>query len=95
MAHMNKKLRTTVVLTHAAEQVLAKYRNAYGVKNVLSVGLELFDSLSRDEQFKKITASEAAELVASAEARQATHQRSLDGKPRSGRGGGRLGDKSA
>ena len=58
-----KKRQSALILTQSAWEILQKYRNAYGVKNTLSVGLELFDGLSRDAQFEKVTASEAADTV--------------------------------
>jgi len=47
---MSKKIRTTVVVTAAAEAILQKYRNNFGLKGPLSVGLMLFDSLTPQEQ---------------------------------------------
>ncbi len=62
---MGKKLRqSALILTFTAWEILKKYRNGFGVKNTLSVGLELFDKLSREEQFERVSAAEAADKMA-------------------------------
>ncbi len=71
-----KKRQSALILTPAAWEVLQKYRGAYGVKNTLSVGLELFDALDQPEQFRRVTASHAADAaVRRAEAEAAKQQR--------------------
>ena len=55
---MGKKIRTSVVLTAVAEEVLQKYRNNFGLKGPLSVGLELFDQLSAEDQLARIAKAE-------------------------------------
>jgi len=61
---MGKKIRTSVVLTAIAEEILQKYRNGFGLKGPLSVGLELFDGLPSDEQLRRVTAAETADKEA-------------------------------
>jgi hypothetical protein len=59
--HMARKIRTTVVVTAAAEAVLQKYRNNLGLKGPLSVGLLLFDRLEPGEQLERIRRAEEAD----------------------------------
>ena len=61
MQEKRKISRTTVVLTKRARQVLIRYRNSFGQKNVLSVGIELFDRLDPAEQIRLTSASEAVD----------------------------------
>lgn len=58
---MARKIRTTVVVTAAAEAVLQKYRNNFGLKGPLSVGLMLFDQLSPQEKIDKTAEVENAD----------------------------------
>lgn len=58
---MARKIRTTVVLTTAAEAVLQRYRNNFGLKGPLSVGLMLFDALTAQEKIDRTRRIEEAD----------------------------------
>lgn len=66
MRWMSKKNdpRTTVTLTVKAKRLLIKHRNAFGQKNVLSVGLELFDGLEAEEKIRLVSVSEQEDQLA-------------------------------
>ena len=70
MAEKKKIVRTSVVLTKRARAILARYRNSFGQKNVLSVGVELFDKLKDSEKIRLTDESEAADQVRSPEVAQ-------------------------
>ncbi len=83
---MGKKIRTSVVLTAKAEGILQKHRNAFGLKKVLSVGLELFDALSDTEQKARVSEAEkedqlAASLVKAARTHAAKQRKGRARKP--------------
>lgn len=50
--------RTTITLTARARELLLRHRNAFGQKNVISVGLELFDALDDSEKIRRVSAAE-------------------------------------
>jgi hypothetical protein len=52
---MRKNYPTSVILYEHAEAIRRKYVPAFGLKNILSVGLELFDELSDKEKIQRIT----------------------------------------
>ncbi len=60
---MGKKIRTTVVLTAKAETILMKYRNTYGLKAPLSIGLEEFDRMAPEVREKEVNRVEAEDEV--------------------------------
>lgn len=59
-----KRIQASASLTVNAKAILQKYRGAFGVKNTLSVGLELFDALSADEQVARTRLSDAQDADA-------------------------------
>jgi len=84
-----KRIQTSASLTEKAKAILQKYRGSYGVKNTLSVGLELFDALSAEEQRERTristeedararqAAKKADRIVRGAEADASTQRKSM------------------
>jgi hypothetical protein len=71
MAEKKKIARTTVVLTKRARVILTRYRNSFGQKNVLSVGVELFHKL---EDSEKIQLTDESETADQAQSPRAAHE---------------------
>ena len=67
---------TTVVLSKKAQEIKDRLAPAFGLKNILCVGLELFDALPDNEKIKRTAEvnkasavdQQADELVSAAEA---------------------------
>jgi len=53
------------VLTKRARAILARYRHSFGQKNVLSVGVELFDKLDPAEKIRLTDESDTADQAQS------------------------------
>jgi len=51
---MPSKKTTTVVLTPHAQEIKDRLAPALGLKNILSVGLDLFDALSDTEKIRQV-----------------------------------------
>jgi len=51
---MSSKNPTTVVLTKAAQEVKDRLAPAFGLKHILSVGLQLFDALTDTEKISRV-----------------------------------------
>lgn len=56
---MPRKDPTSVNLTKKAQEIKDQYADAFGLKNMLSVGLELFNKLTDNEKIKRIAESKA------------------------------------
>jgi len=52
---MPKRKTTTVEFTKKGERLKNRYCVVFGLKGVLSVGLELFDGLSDDDKLSRVT----------------------------------------
>lgn len=58
---MARKNPTSVVLTKRAQEIKDRLAPALGLKNILSVGLELFDTLEDKEKIKRAAKAKANE----------------------------------
>ena len=61
-----KRRRTTVVLSDRAHAILLRYRAGFRLRDVIGVGLQLFDELPETEKLRRIMSSNEAESVADA-----------------------------
>lgn len=86
---VKKNRSTTIVLSQKATVIKTKYYNAFGLKNLISAGLYLFDGLSAEAQIdlcNQVAVDEAAEkLVAEAEADVAATHKKQDRRGATGR----------
>jgi len=76
MAKKKRRVQTSASLTRAAKAILLEHRNAFSVKAILSVGLELFAALPDDEKTRRISAANSADrMIRAAEAEAAKQKR--------------------
>ena len=82
---MAKRTQTTVNLTRNALKIKNRYA-PLGLKEILSVGLELFNKLSDTEKIewisKVVAEDKAAKIVAAADAQAASARRKQNKNPR-------------
>lgn len=51
---MPSKMRTTVILTEKARHIKNRLAPAFGLKGILSVGVELFEKLPDDKKISRV-----------------------------------------